>query len=102
MFILILALIFALLISIFALQNAALVPIQIFWFTKNVPLVLIIFGSAFFGALIMLLLAFGRGLILKHKARLNNQQLSKDLQPHLQRTTSTISDEASEKNSSEN
>ena len=92
MFILILSLIFALLISIFALQNASPVAIQLLWLTKDVPLVLIILGSAFAGALIMLLLAFWRGLRLKRKAHLNTRHLAKDLPADLQGTTTESAD----------
>ncbi len=74
MFILILSLICSFLIAIFAVQNAILVTIQFFWVTKEVPLVLVILGSAFAGALIMLLLAIWRELRLKLKPK----QHSKD------------------------
>ncbi|MDR3599176.1 MAG: LapA family protein [Desulfosporosinus sp.] len=84
MFILILALVFALFISIFALQNSSPVTIQFFWLVKDVPLVLIIFGSAFIGALIMLFLALWRTIRLKRKAQLNNQHLSKEIPTDLQ------------------
>ncbi|MHB1406928.1 MAG: LapA family protein [Desulfitobacteriaceae bacterium] len=60
MYILMLSLIFALLVAIFAVQNAAPVPINIFWAVKEVPLVLVIFASAVAGALIVFLLALGR------------------------------------------
>lgn len=69
MVVLILSLICSLLIAIFAVQNASLVTIQLLWITKEVPLVLVILGSAFAGALIMLLLAIWRELRLKLKAK---------------------------------
>lgn len=57
MYLLILTLIFALLIAIFAIQNAIPVTIQFFWITTQVPLVLIILGSVLAGALIVFLIA---------------------------------------------
>lgn len=69
MFILILSLICSILIAIFAVQNAILVTIQFLWMTKEVPLVIIILGSTFAGALIMLLLAIWRELRLKLKSK---------------------------------
>lgn len=68
-FILILSLICSILIAIFAVQNSILVTIQFLWITKEVPLVLIILGSTFAGALIMLLLAIWRELRLKLKLK---------------------------------
>jgi len=73
--VLILSLICSLLIAIFAVQNASLVTIQLLWITKEVPLVLVILGSAFGGALIMLLLAIWRELRLKLRRK---QQRQKD------------------------
>lgn len=69
MFVLILSLICSILIAIFAVQNASLVTIQLLWITKEVPLVLIILGSTFAGAIIMLLLAIWRELRLKLKLK---------------------------------
>ncbi|HBV88863.1 MAG TPA: DUF1049 domain-containing protein [Desulfosporosinus sp.] len=69
MFVLILSLICSLLIALFAVQNASLVTIHLFWITKEVPLVLVILGSTFAGAFIMLLLAIWRGLRQKLKPK---------------------------------
>lgn len=69
MFVLILSLICSLLIAVFAIQNAGLVTIQLFWVTRDVPLVLVILGSTFAGALVMLLLAIWRELRLKLKLK---------------------------------
>lgn len=74
MLVLILSLICSLLIATFAIQNASIVVIQFFWVTKEVPLVLVILGSTFAGALVMLLLAIWRELRLKLRAK----QLQKD------------------------
>ena len=78
MVVLILSLICSLFIAIFAVQNAILVTINLFWFTKEVPLVLVILGSTFAGALIMLLLAIWRELRLK----LRPKQKQKDGVPN--------------------
>ncbi|MDA8229634.1 MAG: lipopolysaccharide assembly protein LapA domain-containing protein [Desulfitobacterium hafniense] len=67
MVILIISLLFALLISIFALQNAAPVTIKFFWLLTEVPLVLVILGAALAGALIVFLLAIWREFRLRHK-----------------------------------
>lgn len=69
MVVLILCLICSLLIAVFAVQNASLVTIQFLWITREVPLVLVILGSAFTGATIMLLLAIWRELRLKLKPK---------------------------------
>lgn len=69
MFVLILSLICSLLMAVFAIQNAGLVTIQLFWITTEVPLVLVILGSTFAGALVMLLLAIWRELRLKLKPK---------------------------------
>ncbi|MCO5386372.1 LapA family protein [Desulfosporosinus sp.] len=81
MLVLILSLICSLLIAVFAVQNANLVTIQLLWVTKDVPLVLVILGSAFAGALIMLLLAIWRELRLKltPKQHPKDQSLNNDL-----------------------
>lgn len=69
MTVLILSLICSLFIAIFAVQNASLVTIHFLWLTKEVPLVLVILGSAFGGALIMLFLAIWRELRAKLKSK---------------------------------
>lgn len=67
MYLLILTLIFALLIAIFAIQNAVPVTIEFFWITTQVPLVLIILGSVLAGALIVFLIASYRQFRPKRK-----------------------------------
>lgn len=69
MFILILGLLFALLVAVFAIQNAGLVIIQFLWIETQVPLVLVILGSAFAGALVTLLLALWREFRKKRKIK---------------------------------
>ncbi|KJR45749.1 putative integral membrane protein [Desulfosporosinus sp. I2] len=93
MVVLILSLICSLFIAIFAVQNASLVTINLFWFTKQVPLVLVILGSTFAGALIMLLLAIWRELRLKLRPKqkqkdeiLNNELVGQSVTPTLKQS----------------
>lgn len=67
MILLIITLVFALLVAIFAIQNAAPVAIQLLWTVAEVPLVLVILGSVFAGALIVFLIALRREYTLKRK-----------------------------------
>ncbi|MHB1653396.1 MAG: LapA family protein [Desulfitobacteriaceae bacterium] len=67
MFILFLSLMFALLVAVFAVQNANLVGIQFFWIEAKVPLVLVILGSALAGAVVTILLALWREFRSKRK-----------------------------------
>ncbi|AFM02083.1 MULTISPECIES: lipopolysaccharide assembly LapA domain-containing protein [Desulfitobacterium] len=65
MIFLIFTLLVALLVAIFAVQNAAPVAINLFWYVAEVPLVLIILGSALAGALIVFFMAIWREFRLK-------------------------------------
>ena len=67
MILLIITLIVALLVAVFAVQNAAPVAIQFFWMIAEVPLVLVILGSVFAGAIIVFLMAIWREYRLKKK-----------------------------------
>ena len=67
MILLIVTLVVALLVAIFAVQNAAPVAIQFFWMVAEVPLVLVILGSVFAGAIIVFLMAIWREYRLKRK-----------------------------------
>lgn len=95
MVVLILSLICSLLIAVFAVQNATLVTIQLLWITKEVPLVLVILGSAFAGALIMLLLAIWRELRLKLRSKQHpkDEPLTKDLTAQSNVSSSNQSDD---------
>ncbi|MDO0824196.1 LapA family protein [Desulfosporosinus nitroreducens] len=99
MFVLILSLICSLLIAVFAVQNAKLVTIQLLWVTKDVPLVLVILGSAFAGALIMLFLAIWRELRLKLKPKHHpkDQSMNNDI-PVLQENSTLKSTDGTDKN----
>lgn len=78
MLILILSLAFALLVAVFAVQNANPVAIQFFWTEASVPLVLVILGSALAGAVVTLLLALWREFRSRRK-RLNAPAPAKNL-----------------------
>jgi uncharacterized integral membrane protein len=67
MILLIITLVFALLVAVFAIQNAAPVAIKLLWIVAEVPLVLVILGSVFAGAMIVFLIALWREHNLKKK-----------------------------------
>lgn len=92
MFLLILTLLFALLIAIFAVQNAAPVAINLFWITTQAPLVLIILGSVLAGALIVFLIALWRQI----------RPQKKDKVTPMNKGTTTILDEEKKMDSKEN
>ncbi|NMA68311.1 MAG: DUF1049 domain-containing protein [Desulfitobacterium sp.] len=69
MIFLIFTLIVALLVAIFAVQNADPVAINLFWYVAEVPLVLVILGSVLAGALIVFLIAIYREFRIKGKAK---------------------------------
>ena len=78
MYLLILTLTFALLVAVFAIQNAALVTVKFFWITTQVPLVLIILGSALAGALIVFLIATYRQFRPKRKNKENPIKINEE------------------------
>ncbi|NLM20808.1 MAG: DUF1049 domain-containing protein [Peptococcaceae bacterium] len=69
MFVLLLSIVIALIIVIFAVQNALTVPIQFFFWSTQLPLVLVIFCSVLAGALLMFCLALWRDLKSQMKKR---------------------------------
>ncbi|AGA70548.1 uncharacterized integral membrane protein [Desulfitobacterium dichloroeliminans LMG P-21439] len=69
MIFLIFTLVIALVVAIFAVQNAAPVAINLLWYVAEVPLVLVILGSALAGALIVFFIAIWREFRLKGKAK---------------------------------
>jgi len=62
MFILLLSILVAMVIVVFAVQNAVAVPVQFLLWSADLPLVLVIFCSVFAGALLMFCLALWRQL----------------------------------------
>lgn len=73
MILLIFTLLVALLVAIFAVQNAAPVAINLFWIVAEVPLVLVILGSVLAGAIIVFLMAIWREFRLKRKVKAQAQ-----------------------------
>jgi putative membrane protein len=71
MFVLMISIILALIIVIFAVQNAAVVPVKFIVWSTQLPLVLIIFCSVFAGALLMFFLALRR----EYKKRTGGKEL---------------------------
>jgi len=69
MILLIFTLLVALLVAIFAVQNAAPVAINLFWIVAEVPLVLVILGSVLSGAIIVFLIAIWREFRIKRKVK---------------------------------
>lgn len=68
MFFIMISLAVSLLIVIFALQNSVIVPINFFTWSTDVPLVLIIFISAFAGAIIIFCLALWKDMKRRFKS----------------------------------
>ena len=77
MFILLISIVLALIIVIFAIQNATVVPIDFLFWTTDLPLVVVIFCSVFAGALIMFCLALWREL----KNRIGKKEINFKLNP---------------------
>lgn len=89
----IISLIFALFISIFAIQNAAAISINLLFAKINVSLALIIFISAGTGAIIAALLGVKRELKIKYE----NKQLLKRVHQLEQEKKQTETDVNKEK-----
>ena len=53
-FVVVISMIFAILVALFALQNAAVITINFLWYKVNLSQAVVILGSALFGVLIML------------------------------------------------
>lgn len=73
-FIIIISMIFAILIALFALQNAAVITINFLWYKTNLSQAVVILSSALFGVLIMI--PFDIAKRIKHSLKvseLNNQ-----------------------------
>jgi len=69
MFVLLISIFIALIIVVFAVQNAAIVPVQFFIWSTDLPFVLVIFCSVFAGALLMFFLALWRELKKKMRKK---------------------------------
>lgn len=53
-FVIVISMIFAIFIALFALQNAAIITINFLWYKFNLSQAVVILGSALFGVLIMI------------------------------------------------
>jgi len=77
------ALIFALLVAVFAIQNSTTVDIRfLFWSFERISIVLVVLGSAVAGALFMLLISLVRQVRMVRRVRelrIDNQKLSAEL-----------------------
>ncbi|GAA0721319.1 hypothetical protein GCM10008905_11640 [Clostridium malenominatum] len=72
----ILSLVFAIIVTIFAIQNSAVITVN-FLFTKlEISLALIIFISTIVGAIIVTFLGLRRELSLKHNNKILNNKVS--------------------------
>ncbi|WP_051541681.1 LapA family protein [Clostridium lundense] len=71
----ILSLVFAILITIFAIQNSSIITVSFLFAKLEISQALIIFISVILGALIIMLLGLKREFSLKH----SNKQLTKKL-----------------------
>lgn len=81
---LIIALIFALLVAVFSIQNASGVDIRLFhWHFPGISLVLVIIGSAVTGAVCAFLLGMPKQLVYRRKLKgllADNQRLQADIE----------------------
>jgi putative membrane protein len=77
------ALIFALLVTVFAIQNSTLVDVRfLFWGFSRIPIVLVVLGSALAGALFMLFLGLVRQVRTVRHVRglqIENRKLAAEL-----------------------
>lgn len=79
--ILMVSIIIGLIIVVLAVQNAAIVPIQFFIWSMELPLVLIIFCAVFAGALLMFCLALWRDFKKRHKVSQKKIRLTQEKDP---------------------
>ena len=91
-----LALLFSLLVATFAVQNALPVTVTFMVWSFQLSLVIIILGSATFGAMIVLSLATLMQFRLRHMLQKNRQQLGE-----LKAENSTLQDRLAQKKASD-
>ncbi|OIQ61270.1 hypothetical protein MOTE_03460 [Moorella thermoacetica] len=96
-----LAILFALLVAVFAVQNAVAVNIKFLaWQFPGISLVLVILGSAAFGALVVFLLGVVRQVRVNREIRQlkhENRRLAGDLARREQGTPGATGTEATER-----
>ncbi|MDD2481477.1 MAG: LapA family protein [Lutispora sp.] len=68
-FIIVISMIFALFIALFAIQNAAIITINLLWYKFNLSQAVVILASALFGILIML--PFDVAKRISHSIKIN-------------------------------
>jgi len=88
MVLLIASMVFAIVVAIFAIQNSYSVSISFFWLKTQIPLVLVILGSAFAGALIVFLIALWREFNLRKQ----NKAKFREMMQQVNRTQETQKD----------
>lgn len=69
-FIIVISMLFALFIALFAIQNATIITINILWYNFNMSQAVVILASALFGILIML--PFDIAKRIKHSIKIND------------------------------
>lgn len=69
----IISLVFAIIVALFSIQNAAVIPVNFFSTTMNISLALVIFVSAIIGAIIVTLFGVKKEFLLNR----GNKRLSK-------------------------
>lgn len=74
---LLLGLLFAIIIAIFAVYNVEAVPVNYVFGTAEWPLILVILGSALLGALISGMIAMYRSFVLARKVKQLEKELKK-------------------------
>ncbi len=79
--ILMISIIIGMIIVVFAVQNSAIVPIQFFIWSMELPLVLVIFCAVFAGALLMFFLALWRDFKRRLKPSQKKITLTQDKGP---------------------
>ncbi len=104
-FVIVISMIFAILIAIFALQNAAIITINLLWYKLNLSQAVVILGSALFGVLVMI--PFDIVKRVKHgmkTSELNNQirRLNEELNSVRRETKSTDIDDLIKKEEENN
>lgn len=79
--ILMISIIIGMVIVVFAVQNSAIVPIQLFIWSMELPLVLVIFCAVFAGALLMFFLALWRDFKRRLRPSQKKITLTQDKDP---------------------
>ncbi len=105
-FIIVISMIFAIFIAIFALQNASVMTINFLWYKLNLSQAVVILGSALFGILIMIPFDIVKRVknsmkvseLNSHIKKLNEEleNLKKEKDPHLTNDIKKLEEELNE------